>query len=233
MLEFYKFEPQFGKRDASPFCLKLMTYLNLAGIKHETHELMDPRKGPKNKLPYIVDNGKTIGDSEFIITYLKQTYGDVLGEGLSASDKAVTHAFTVMFAERYYWSAMIYGRWIRPQYRQLLTETWFGMIPKPLRGLVTRPIFRDIKKAAKGHGIGLHSEDEIYALGLSDLKAVEAQLGEKDYLLGDKPREIDATAYAFLENTYSDVFTCPLGDYVKASPTLMAYIARVDKAAFG
>jgi len=35
MLEFYKFVPQFGMRDASPFCLKLMTYLNLADIPHK------------------------------------------------------------------------------------------------------------------------------------------------------------------------------------------------------
>lgn len=233
MLEFYKFVPKFEKRDASPFCLKLMTYLKLAGIPHETHEIMDPRKAPKAKLPYIVDDGTAIGDSEVIIAHLKVKYGDPLGEDLSAGDKAITHAFNVMFAERYYWAAMVYPRWVRPEHRALLTETWFGMIPKILRGFIVRSIFKQVEKNAMGHGIGKHSEEEIFAMGLSDLRAVEAQLGDKDYLLGDRPREIDATAYAFLENTRGDIFPTPLSRYVESSPKLMAYIDRVDRAAFG
>ena len=232
MLDFYKYEPQFGKRDASPFCLKLMAYLKLADIAHNTHEIMDPRKAPKQKLPFIVDKGKDIADSELIIAYLKETYGDPLGEGLSDTDKAITHAFNVMFAERYYWT-LVHTRWILPTYQPLMTETWFGMIPKPLRGFITKSIFKQVKKNAVGHGIGRHSTEEIYAMGLSDLKAVEAQLGDKDFLLGDTPREIDATAYAFLENTRGDVFDSPVTDYVNNSPKLMAYIDRVDKAAFG
>lgn len=232
MLEFYKFVPQFGLRDASPFCWKLMTYLNLAQIPHKTIEIMDPRQGPKKKLPYIIDAGTAIGDSELIITYLKEKYGDPLASDLSPSDKAITHGFNVMFAERFYWTAMVYPRWIKPEHRPLLTQTWFGMIPKPIRGLIVRPIFKELRRNAEGHGIGKHSEDEIYAMGLSDVRAVEAQLGEKDYLLDDRPREIDATAYVFLANASCDVFPTPISAYIKSSPKLMAYIARVDKAAF-
>ena len=233
MLEFYKFVPQFGLRDASPFCLKLMTYLNLANVPHKTIELMDPRKGPKKKLPYIVDKGRSLGDSELIIAYLKDTYGDPLGEGVSEADKAVTHAFNVMFAERFYWAAMIYPRWVRPENHQLMTETWFGMIPKPIQGFIVKPMFKQIKKNAIAHGIGKHSPEDIYAMGVSDVKAVEAQLGEKDYLLGDIPREIDATAYAFLVNARSEIFKTPISQYIQASSKLMAYIDRVDVAAFG
>ena len=232
MVEFYKYVPQFGKRDASPFCLRLMAYLQLAGIPHETHEIMDPRKAPKQKLPYIVDKGKDIADSELIIAYLKETYGDPLGEGLSDADKAITHAFNIMFAERYYWTLM-HTRWILPKYQPLMVETWFSDIPKLLRGFITKSIFKQVKKNAIGHGIGRHSTEEIYAMGLRDLKAVEAQLGDKDYLLGDSPREIDVTAYAFLDNTRGDIFDSPITDYVNNSPKLMAYIDRVDKAAFG
>jgi len=124
---------------------------------------MDPRKGPKKKLPYIIDDGTAIGDSELVISHLKDKYGDPLADRLSASDKAITHAFNVMFAERFYWAAMIYPRWVRPEHHALLTETWFGMIPKPPR---------------------------------------------------------------------SDIFPTPISDYIKASPQLMAYIDRVDAAAF-
>ena len=232
MLEFYKFVPQFGLRDASPFCLKLMTYLNLVEVPHKTIEIMDPRKGPKKKLPYIIDDGTAIGDSELVISHLKDKYGDPLADGLSASDKAITHAFNVMFAERFYWAAMIYPRWVRPEHHALLTETWFGMIPKPLRGFIVKPMFKQMKKNAEAHGIGKHSSEDIYAMGISDVKSVEALLGDKVYLLDDRPREIDAVAYAFLANAQSDIFPTPISDYIKASPQLMAYIDRVDAAAF-
>ncbi|MEP3654411.1 MAG: glutathione S-transferase family protein [Litorimonas sp.] len=233
MLEFYKFVPQFGMRDASPFCLKLMTYLNLAEVPHKTIELMDPRKGPKEKLPYIVDKGEAIGDTEFTIRYLKQTYGNPLGQGLTERERALSHALNVMFAERFYWASAVYPRWVRKENRELITETWFGMIPKPLRGFITRPIFKEMESTVKGHGIGRHTAEEIYALGLSDLKAVEAQLGDQDFLLGDTVREIDATAYAFLANASCEVFPTPLCQYVRNSTKLMAYIDRVDKRAFG
>ncbi len=232
MIEFYKFTPQFGLRDASPFCLKLMTYLNLANIPHETTEIMDPRKAPKKKMPYIVDKGQAIGDSELIIAHLKATQGDPLGEDLDASGKAITHVFNVMFAERFYWAAMIYPRWVRPEHRQLLTDTWFGMIPKPLRGFIVKPMFKQMEKNAMAHGIGKHSAEEIYAMGLADLKAVEDQLGDKDFLLDGIPREIDATAYAFLVNARSEMFPTPISQYIQSSPKLMAYIDRVDSRAF-
>ena len=70
-------------------------------------------------------------------------------------------------------------------------------------------------------------------MAMSDLRAVEAQLGDKDFMLDDQPRELDATAYAFLANTVCKNFEMPMRTYVESSPKLMAYIDRVDEAAFG
>lgn len=232
-LNFYTFVPQFGLRNASPFCLKLEAYLALAGIEHTRHEIMDPRQAPKEKMPYIVHGNTEMGDSEMIITYLKAQYGDPLGEGLTDSQKAVSHTINVMLAERFYWAAMIYPRWIDSKHHALLTKTWFGSIPPIVRGVVTKKIYKDVAKGSRAHGIGKHSESEIYALGVSDLKAIEGQLGDKDFLLDNKPREVDAGAYAFLAGTHSEVFQTPLSEYIQSSSKLRAYIQRVEMAAFG
>lgn len=232
MIAFYKFVPQFGMRDASPFCLKLMTYLRLADIPHETHEIMDPRKAPKQKMPYIVDNGAEIGDSELIIRHLKQNYGDPLAQGLSNEQLALAHAFHVMLAERFYWT-LTHTRWVNPQFQPVLKEAWFATVPRLLRGIVANQAFKQIAKATYGHGIGRHSLDEIYAMGISDIDAVEAVLGDKDYFLDEAPREIDASIYAFLSAAVCDAFPSPIRDRVKSSKNLLAYIDRVDQAVFG
>ena len=232
-IEFYTFTPQFNLRNASPFCLKLETYLALANINHTRHEIMDPRKAPKAKMPYIVDDGVEIGDSELIISHLKAKYGDPLGEGLTDEQRSTSHALCVMLAERYYWAAMIYPRWVKKDHHDLMTQTWFGAIPKPLRGLITKKIFKDMKRIAEAQGVAKHTEAEIYALALADIKALEDQLGDKDFMLDDKPRELDASAYAFLAGTHSDLFRTPLSQYVQSRPKLLVYIDRVDLAAYG
>lgn len=51
---------------------------------------------------------------------------------------------------------------------------------------------------SKGHGIGLHSREEIEKLTLADLHVLSDILGDKAYLLGNQPSEWDATVFGHL-----------------------------------
>ena len=232
MIEFYKFAPQFGMRDASPFVLKLETYMRLAGHEYNTNLVMDPRKAPKGKLPFIMDDGKTIADSSLCITYLKQKYGDPLGAGLSAEQHAIGHAVKTMFEERTYW-ALVNHRWMEDKNADVLRDAWFGAIPAPIRGFIFGRIVKDMKKGMYAHGIGRHSNAEIYAFALQDLKTVDDILGGKPYLLGDTPSEYDASIYGLLANFMAKPFPSVMSKYIENSKTLSTYIARVEKKAFG
>jgi glutathione S-transferase len=232
MIEFYKFAPNFGMRNASPFVLKLEAYLNLAGLEYKAVEIANPGKAPKGKLPYIIDNGKTVADSSVCIDYLKETYGDPLGEGLSAEQKALGHAVVTMLEERTYW-VLVHNRWIDPKNQDTIKNAWFGAIPAPIRGLIFGKIIKDMKVGMRGHGIGRHSEAEIFAFGLKDLQAVQDILGDKPYILGDKPTEYDASIYGLLANFMAKPFPSPMSEFISNSPSLTAYITRVDEAAFG
>jgi glutathione S-transferase len=77
LITLHQFVPTFGLPNASPFCMKLETWL---------------RKAPKSKMPYIVDHGRVVSDSSFIIEYLKATCGDKLDAWLSAEQHAVALA---------------------------------------------------------------------------------------------------------------------------------------------
>lgn len=56
-----------------------------------------------------------------------------------------------------------------------------------------------MREASKGQGIGRHSESEVIEMGLKDLKALSAYLGEtKPFLTGPKPTELDCAAFGSL-----------------------------------
>jgi glutathione S-transferase len=228
MIKLYKFGAAFGLPETGPFVLKTMAYMRLAGIPFEGIIQGDPRKAPKQKIPYIDDDGQEIGDSTFIIKHLKSKFGDPLAEGLSAEKLATGHAIKVMLEERTYWAGMIYPRWVKTDHHPLIADTFFGEIPKFLRMTIFRSIAKGVKKSAMGHGIGRHTDAEIFTLGLDDIKTVEALLGKKKFMLGAKAAEVDATVYAFLKGMSAEVFPTPIQSHIRQSKTLMAYLTRLD-----
>lgn len=233
MIELYKFGPAFGLRETGPFVLKTLAYMKLAGIPFTQIVDGDPRKAPKKKMPYIVDDGEAIGDSTFIIKHLKAKFGDPLAEGLSAYQLAKGQAIKVMLEERTYWAGMIYPRWVKTDHHQLIADTFFGEIPSFMRMFIFRKIAKGVANAATGHGIGHHSDAEIFELGLDDIKTVETILGTQNFILGDKPAEVDATVYAFLHGMSAEVFPTPIQAHIRGSEPLMTYLARMDALVFG
>ena len=233
MIKLYKFGPAFGLRETGPFVLKLMAYMKLAGIPFSEHKQTDTRKAPKKKVPYIVDEGAAIGDSTFIIKHLKSKFGDPLAEGISTEQLATGHALKVMLEERTYWVGMLYPRWVKTDHHEMMAGKLLADIPKFLRMPIFRTIVKNIKKSADGHGIGRHSEAEIFELGLDDIKTVETLLGDKDFILGAKPAEVDATVYAFLHGMSAEVFPTPIQAYMRGSEALMTYHDRMDALVFG
>jgi len=193
----------------------------------------DPRKAPKKKIPYIEDDGVEIGDSTFIIKHLKAKFGDPLAEGLSAYQLAKGQAIKVMLEERTYWAGVIYPRWVKTDHHKLIADTFFGEIPSFLRMTIFRSVAKGVAKSAMGHGIGHHSDAEIFELGLDDIKTVETILGTQDFILGDKPAEVDATAYAFLHGMSAEVFPTPIQAHIRGSEALMGYLERMDDLVFG
>lgn len=57
---------------------------------------------------------------------------------------------------------------------------------------------RKCKKDLWAHGIGRHSEQDVYGIGERDLLAVSEILGNKKFLFGEKPCLADAALFAFI-----------------------------------
>jgi len=111
MIELYQFAPAWGLPNPSPFCIKLELYLKMAGLPFEVITQNDTRKGPKGKIPFIRDDGQTIGDSELVIEYLKDKYGDRVDASLTAEQRARAHVINRMLHDSTYW-VLLHCRWM-------------------------------------------------------------------------------------------------------------------------
>ena len=232
MIRVHQYAPAFGLPNASPFCMKLETYLRMTGLPHELVNSGDVLKAPKRKLPYIEDKGTVVTDTTFIIEHLKRRHGDPLDATLSPQQRACGTAFQRLFEEDLYW-ALVHTRWATDAGWALTRAAFFGTMAAPLSWLVPGMARRGLLAELRGHGMGRHSAAEIGAIGCRDLTAVADFLDDKPFMLGDKPSSIDATAYAFLANVLWTPVDGPIVRHARDRPTLERYCLRMKARYFG
>lgn len=228
MITLYQFPPMWGLPNVSPFCLKVETYLRMMGMPYEIKHMFNTQKAPKGKLPFIKDHGKTIPDSNFIIEYLQETYGNPLEEHLSDKDKAIIHALRRMLDENTYWVG-VYTRWVMEENWEKTKESFFGKLKAPYRWFIPKLAKKNILNQLHQHGIGRHSEDEIFSIACKDLEALSAILGDDDYFVGSTPTTLDASAFALLVNLFEVPIESPVKDYAERFNNLKEFCNRMKE----
>lgn len=221
----YHLPGAWGLVSVSPFCLKLDAFLRMTGIEHEAVTAPVPFGGPKRKAPWIEHEGRKIGDSTFIILYLKQRFGVNPDSRLSSEQQGMALAIQRMIEENLYW-VMVNDRWNTPDNWSLLKSTVLGAIPKLPREILAPIARRGVIKQLLGHGMGKHSAEEIAAIGARDIDALAALLGGKLWFFGDEPTETDAVVYSLLANIYSVGFSSPMKAHIAGYGNLVSFIER-------
>lgn len=228
MIKVYGFKSLWGLSDISAFVVKVEMYLRMAGIPYtmQRHPFFELDKAPKGKLPFIDDGDKRIADSNFIIEYLKRTYGDPLDGHLSAQEKAVAHAMRRMMDENLYW-VIIQLRWrLEENFKEFMDEFFDDLENKDAIAPVLPKIRESVVQTMWAHGMGRHSIDEVWEIGKADVTAMADLLADKPYFLGDKPTSLDATAYAFLGGLCAR-FESPVKKHIEAHENLVSFRKRM------
>ncbi len=217
-----------GSKDLSSPCLKLLTYLRMAAVPYELHR-GDPRQGPTKKIPYVVHDGVTLGDSSLIIAYLKRTFGDPLDARLTDAERALGHVIQRTLEESLYW-ALVHARWtddaLWPEFRTAFRQ----MLPPVIGGLLMGVLRKQAHKSLWGQGLGRHQRENVEAFGCADIDAIAELLGATPYLFGELPTSFDASLYATLSNILAFPPKGRLAAQVRRHPGLMALVARVEQA---
>ncbi|MEE9426108.1 MAG: glutathione S-transferase family protein [Methylococcales bacterium] len=231
MITLYQFPQHFDLPNLSPFCVKVECFLRMTKLEYTIAPVSDTRKAPKGKCPYIDDDGELIADSEMVMDYLENKYQVNLDSALDSKQKALSRAIQAMLDERFYWTA-VYSRWHDDRTWPQISKLFFGEMPFPMNKIIPLVARKQIKGQMYGHGMGRHSEDEIYAIGQADIVAIANLLGEQQFIHGDQATRIDACVFSYIVNFIVPPFESPLRDELLKHSNLVDYNQRMMTAYF-
>jgi glutathione S-transferase len=227
LIELHQFPITWGM-NASPFCLKVETYLRLARIPYRPVAGL-PFRAPRGKLPFIVEDGRRIPDSGHILDHLSRRAGADLDAGLDEQQRALGHLLRRTCEESLYF-VFLYSRWMDERGWTAMHRALFGGLPPGLRELIPRLARRGVRRSLHAQGYGRHTREEIYAMGAADLAAIATRLGSRGFALADGPTSFDAVLYGFLANILRPPVETPLKACALGHAALADYVARVEDA---
>jgi hypothetical protein len=105
-----------------------------------------------------------------------------------------------MCEEHLYW-ALVASRWIDDANFAKGPAQFFKVVPMPFRPIVQRLIRRKVKNTLKLQGFWRHTPGEQAELAIADIKALATLVGDKAFVLGEKPCGADATVFAFVASS--------------------------------
>ena len=100
-------------------------------------------------------------------------------------------------------------------------------VPSFMGKFVAGIVRKDLIRTLAAQGMGRHSPTEIHAQGIALLTSVSDWLGDQPYILGEQPRTLDATAYAFLVGILDVPIEDPIKAFLQSRENLVAYCERM------
>ena len=220
----HQFPPSKDVPSPSLFCLKVETFLRLHKIPYENHYGAKP--GKKGKLPWIEYQGDKIADSGFIFDYLNNKFELNIDNEFTDEQKALGSVICCAVQEKLYF-ALMYNRWI-VNYQEL------KKIQKQQQSGLTFAISlkmqqNKIVKHLDGQGMGRHNKDEVYQMAHNDIKAISTLLGDKEFILGDKPSSYDCAVFAlFAQCIWNGIDESLASNFIKENASnIIAYCERM------
>jgi glutathione S-transferase len=224
MLTLYSYPELFGVADNNGYGLKVYAFLKLAGVPFRHEHIFDASAAPRGQLPYIVDDGETIGDSETIIAHLLGKYRLTIDADLTPAQRRTNHLVTRMLDDLYW--VMSYSRWKDDRFFPAFRDGFMAQHAQIDAAGMNKA--RDYN-AQRYHfqGIGRYPPDQAYARGLADLQVLADLVPADGYVHGPKPTSIDAGIYGFIANIHFFPIPTPLKDFVAGHANLVRHCEAI------
>ncbi|WP_316225801.1 glutathione S-transferase family protein [Bradyrhizobium sp. SZCCHNS3052] len=215
----------FGLPEISPFVTKTEVQLKMAGLAFRKQRAMPPAS-PKGQLPFIDDSGELIADSTFIRAHVERKYGFDFDRGLDVRARAQAWGFERMIEHHLYF-ALVGARWVDPVNFAKGPAHFFDGVPADKREKLREDAQFRVAENYLISGLGRHAPDEDVDLAARSLRALSVQLGDRPYLMGDRPCGTDATAFAVVAGILTPFFESELRRRTESFGNLVAYAERM------
>lgn len=224
----------------SPYCLKVETWLRLAGLKYENIDHKLKLRSKKGQLPFVEVNGEEIADSTIIIKELGQRYEKDLDAALTQEQRNIAHAMISMLENHLNW-VLLFWRSKNPEhmikgYKVNLQHALGSRLPNALLNFFFKFQYgRKGSKKVKAQGLGVHKPEEIEEFGKQDLKVLSELLADKPFFFGDEPTILDCVAFSVLAQIHfiSDEVKYTLKEFMQENcPNLVGHVSRIKERCF-
>lgn len=226
----YGWGAMFDLPSPSPYVAKTDIQLQMLGVQFD-RALADLDTVGKHKAPYVNDEGQLIEDSAFIRRHFEAKLGKDLDAGLTAEQRGAAWALGGMLENRLA-QIMVCERWLIDENFNRGPRQFFAMVPEEMREAVIEQVRGDFRSTMHGAGFARFTRDEQMQIARADIAAAAAILGDREWMFGDRPSAVDATAYGVLSACSSQFFDTPLVDMIAQQSTLSAYLERMRQAYF-
>jgi glutathione S-transferase len=226
MITLYSYPELFGVADNNGYGLKVFAFMRLAGLPFRHEHIFDASCAPRGQLPYIVDDGETIGDSETIIAHLIEKYRLTIDGTLSTPERD-QNLLVIRMLDDLYW-VMSYSRWKDERYWPAFRDALMREHPSVSEeGLLKAREFNF--RRYHFQGIGRFTPDAAYARGLADLNVLANAIHPGGYLHGPRPTSIDAGIYGFIANIYFYPIDTPLKQFVASKQNVVRHCIAIHE----
>jgi glutathione S-transferase len=227
VITLYSYPELFDIADNNGYGLKVFAFLKLTSVQFAHEHIIDASAAPRGQLPYIVDDGETVGDSDAIIAHLIAKYHLTIDDGLTDAQRDTRH-LVIRMLDDLYW-VMSYSRWkdeaFWPSFRDALRREHPILTEEGLRKAQEFNSQRYYYQ-----GIGRYAPAAAYARGIADLQVLANLVSASDCVFGKSPTSIDACIYGFIANILFYPIDTPLRQFVVSHPNLVRHCTDIHIA---
>lgn len=226
MITLYSYPTLFGVADNNGYGLKVFAFMRLVGLPFVHEHSFDASAAPRRQLPYIIDDGDTVGDSETIIAHLIAKYSLTIDAALGTRERNLSLLVTRLLDDLYW--VMSYSRWQDERYWPAFRSALMREHPSITdEGLAKAREFNF--RRYHFQGIGRYEPDAAYARGLADLGVLADLVPLNGYVHGASATSIDAGIYGFLANIQFYDIDTPLKQFVSSRQTLVRHCMAIHQ----
>jgi glutathione S-transferase len=226
MITLYSYPTLFGVADNNGYGLKVFAFMRLVGLPFLHEHVFDPSAAPRGQLPYIIDDGATIGDSDSIVAHLIGKYRLTIDAALGVPERNQNLLVTRLIDDLYW--VMSYSRWKDERYYPMFRSALMREHPSLTDEGLARAREYNFQRYYF-QGIGRYEPDAAYARGIADLGVLADLVPADAYVHGGNPTSIDAGIYGFIANIcFYDIDT-PLKRFVVSRQNLVRHCSAIHE----